>query len=133
MEDDRWREGLNVAQLAAVEHDGGPLLVVAGAGTGKTKTLASRVARLVGGGHDPDGILLLTLQRRGAPGASKVWGGTSHPIGHRLLPQHGPSVGLPPRLSVLDQGDATELLGVVRTDLGFAERGARFPKKETLL
>jgi len=145
MEDDRWREGLNVAQLAAVEHDGGPLLVVAGAGTGKTRTLASRVARLVAEGQDPDRILLLTFTRRaaremvrradslGATGASKVWGGTFHAIGHRLLRQHGPAVGLPPRLSVLDQGDATELLGVIRTDLGFAERGARFPKKETLL
>jgi DNA helicase-2/ATP-dependent DNA helicase PcrA len=145
MEDTRWREGLNVAQLAAVEHDSGPLLVVAGAGTGKTRTLASRVARLVAGGQDPDRILLLTFTRRaaremvrradslGATGASKVWGGTFHAIGHRLLRQHGPAVGLPPRLSVLDQGDATELLGVVRTDLGFAERGARFPKKETLL
>ena len=141
----RWREGLNPAQLAAVEHDGGALLVVAGAGTGKTKTLASRVARLVAEGQDPDRILLLTFTRRaaremvrradslGASDASKVWGGTFHAIGHRLLRQHGPAVGLPPRLSVLDQGDATELFGVVRTDLGFGERGARFPKKETLL
>ncbi|HEX4906437.1 MAG TPA: ATP-dependent helicase [Acidimicrobiales bacterium] len=141
----RWREGLNQAQLAAVEHDAGPLLVVAGAGTGKTRTLASRVARLVAEGQDPDRILLLTFTRRaaremvrradslGASEASKVWGGTFHSIGHRLLRQHGPAVGLPPRLSVLDQGDATELLGVVRTDLGFAERGARFPKASTLL
>jgi len=145
MDEPRWREGLNEAQQAAVEHDGGPLLVVAGAGTGKTRTLASRVARLIDEGQDPDRILLLTFTRRaaremvrradslGATGASKVWGGTFHAIGHRLLRQHGPAVGLPPRLSVLDQGDATELLGVVRTDLGFGERGARFPKKETLL
>ena len=144
-EERRWRDGLNEAQLAAVEHDGGALLVVAGAGTGKTKTLASRVARLVSEGQDPDRILLLTFTRRaaremvrradslGASEASKVWGGTFHSIGHRLLRQHGPAVGLPPRLSVLDQGDASELIGVVRTDLGFAERGARFPKKETLL
>jgi DNA helicase-2/ATP-dependent DNA helicase PcrA len=141
----RWQEGLNEAQRAAVTHDGAALLVVAGAGTGKTKTLAARVARLVAEGQDPDRILLLTFTRRaaremvrradglGAAGASKVWGGTFHAIGHRLLRQHGPAVGLPPRLSVLDQGDATELVGVVRTDLGFAERGVRFPKKETLL
>ncbi|HYD11122.1 MAG TPA: ATP-dependent helicase, partial [Acidimicrobiales bacterium] len=143
--DGRWREGLNESQLAAVEHAAGPLLVVAGAGTGKTKTLASRVARLIEEGQEPDRILLLTFTRRaaremvrradslGATGASKVWGGTFHAIGHRLLREHGQAVGLPPRLSVLDQGDATELLGVVRTDLGFAERGVRFPKKETLL
>src|SRR4051794_28358940 len=142
MDEARWREGLNAAQLAAVEHSCGPLLVVAGAGTGKTRTLASRVARLVAEGQDPDRVLLLTFTRRaaremvrradslGATSASKVWGGTFHAIGHRLLRQHGPAVGLPPRLSVLDQGDATELFGVVRTDLGFSERGSRFPKKE---
>ena len=141
----RWREGLNDAQRAAVEHPGGALLVVAGAGTGKTKTLAARVARLIAEGQDPDRVLLLTFTRRaaremvrradglGATGASKVWGGTFHAIGHRLLRQHGTAVGLPPRLSILDQGDATELLGVVRTDLGFGERAARFPKQSTLL
>jgi DNA helicase-2/ATP-dependent DNA helicase PcrA len=145
MDEARWLEGLNDAQRAAVEHGEGPLLVVAGAGTGKTSTLASRVARLIDRGQDPDRILLLTFTRRaaremvrradslGATGASKVWGGTFHAIGHRLLRHHGPAVGLPPRLSVLDQGDATELLGVVRTELGLAERGNRFPKKETLL
>ena len=141
----RWRDGLNESQLRAVEHDGGAVLVVAGAGTGKTRTLAARVARLIAHGQDPDRMLLLTFTRRaaremvrradslGAGGASKVWGGTFHSIGHRLLREHGVAVGLPPRLSVLDQGDATELLGVVRTNLGFSERGVRFPKKETLL
>src|SRR5438132_3381202 len=101
IEQPRWREGLNGAQMAAVEHLGGPLLVVAGAGTGKTRTLASRVARLVAEGQDPDRILLLTFTRRaaremvrradglGATAASKVWGGTFHSIGHRLLRQHG--------------------------------------------
>src|SRR5688500_20381613 len=104
MEEARWRDGLNDAQLSAVEHAGGPLLVVAGAGTGKTRTLASRVARLIAGGQDPDRILLLTFTRRaaremvrradslGAGSASKVWGGTFHAIGHRLLREHGPAV-----------------------------------------
>ena len=145
MDDHRWREELNAAQLEAVSHTGGPLLVVAGAGTGKTRTIAARVARLITEGQDPARILLLTFTRRaaremirradslGATGAAKVWGGTFHAVGHRLLREHGPSVGLPARLSVLDQSDAAELLGVVRTNLGFAERGARFPKKETLL
>src|ERR1041384_5077741 len=124
MEEPQWRQGLNSRQVTAVEHVGGPLLVVAGAGTGKTRTLASRVARLVEQGQDPDRILLLTFTRRaaremvrraealGATGASKVWGGTFHSIGHRLLRHHGPAVGLPPRLSVLDQADAAELFGV---------------------
>ena len=141
-----WRDGLNDAQLSAVTHEGGPLLVVAGAGTGKTRTLAARVARLLAAGVDPDRVLLLTFSRRaaremlrrsehlGAERASgRVWGGTFHAVGHRLLREHGHAVGLPPGMSILDQADATELFGVVRSERGLAERGKRFPKKETLL
>ncbi|HUS61865.1 MAG TPA: UvrD-helicase domain-containing protein, partial [Acidimicrobiales bacterium] len=89
----RWIADLNEAQRAAVLHDGGPLLVVAGAGTGKTKTLAARVARLVDQGTDPDRILLLTFSRRASRemlhraehmGADRkvgrVWGGTFHAV-----------------------------------------------------
>ena len=143
---ERWREGLDDAQLTAVTHDGGPMLVVAGAGTGKTRTLAARVARLLSGGVDADRVLLLTFSRRAARemlrraehlgadrATGRVWGGTFHAVGHRLLREHGHAVGLPPGTSILDQADATELMGVVRSALGLAERGRRFPKKETLL
>src|SRR5436305_1420487 len=89
---------LNPAQRTAAEHFAGPLLVVAGAGTGKTKTLAARVAALIHGGADPGRILLLTFTRRAASEmirragrvvgeavARAVWGGTFHSISHRLL------------------------------------------------
>ena len=141
-----WDVGLNESQAAAVDHDGGPLLVIAGAGSGKTRTIASRVAKLLGEGADPDRVLLLTFSRRasremlrraehlGAPRSSaRVWGGTFHAIANRLLRRHGAAVGLAPGFTILDQGDACDLLGVVRADLGLAERGRRFPKKETLL
>jgi len=141
-----WEVGLNPAQASAVAHDGGPLLVVAGAGSGKTRTLASRVARLLAEGADPDRLLLLTFSRRaaremlrradhlGAPRTSgQVWGGTFHAIANRLLRRHGSAVGLAEGFTILDQADACDLLGVVRAEMGLAERGKRFPKKETLL
>ena len=141
-----WDTGLNEAQAAAVTHDGAALLVIAGAGSGKTRTLASRVSRLLSEGADPDRLLLLTFSRRaaremlrraehlGAPRSSaRVWGGTFHAIANRLLRRHGAAVGLSEGFTILDQGDAGDLLGVVRADLGLAERGRRFPKKETLL
>jgi DNA helicase II / ATP-dependent DNA helicase PcrA len=141
----RWAEGLNSAQLAAVSHPGGPLLIVAGAGTGKTRTLAARVARLLDSGVRPDRILLLTFTRRAANemltrvgsltdrrAAARVWGGTFHAVANRLLRLHGPAVGLSPAFSVLDQHDAADVLGMVRTELGLAERGRRFPRSDTL-
>ena len=142
----RWSVDLNEAQTEAVTHDGGPLLVVAGAGSGKTKTLAARVARLVTEGADADRILLLTFSRRASKemlrraehlGATRatgqVWGGTFHAMGSRMLREHGRAVGLSGAFTILDQGDAADLFGVVRADLGLAERGKRFPKKDTLL
>jgi DNA helicase II / ATP-dependent DNA helicase PcrA len=141
-----WEVGLNPAQSEAVNHDGGALLVVAGAGSGKNRTLASRVARLLADGADPDRVLLLTFSRRasremlrradhlGAPRTSaRVWGGTFHAIANRLLRRHGAAAGLAEGFTILDQGDATDLVGVVRAELGLAERGRRFPKKDTLL
>ena len=138
--------GLNEAQLAAVDHRGGPLLVVAGAGAGKTRTIVARLARLLAEGVDPDRLLLLTFSRRAAAemlrraeqlGADRavrgVWGGTFHAIAHRMLREHGAAVGLSPGFTILDQADAADLLGVVRGQLGLGERGRRFPKKETLL
>lgn len=140
-----WLDDLNPEQRQAVVHDGGHLLIVAGAGSGKTATLAARVARLLADGVRPERILLLTFSRRAARemlvragqlaeagGARRVWGGTFHAVANRLLRQHGTAVGLRPGFTVLDQGDGTDLLGLVRADLGLGERGRRFPKKDTL-
>ncbi len=137
--------GLNPAQRDAVEHAGGPLLIVAGAGTGKTKTLVARLAALIEAGGAPDRILLLTFTRRAAAemvhraglatdprAAAAIWGGTFHAMANRLLRQFGHALGLPTGFTVLDQSDATDLLGWVRSDQGFAERGTRFPRKETV-
>ncbi|MHB8467570.1 MAG: ATP-dependent helicase, partial [Acidimicrobiales bacterium] len=134
-------DDLNPSQRAAVTHDGGHLLIVAGAGSGKTRTLACRVARLLASGVRPERILLLTFSRRAAremlarveaEGASRVWGGTFHAVANRLLRQHGAAVGLRAGFTVLDQGDTADLLGLVRHDLGLGEQGRRFPKKDTL-
>lgn len=121
------------------------MLVVAGAGSGKTRTLACRVARLLAGGVRPERILLLTFSRRAAremltragqisdtDGARRVCGGTFHAVANRLLRQHGAAVGLRAGFTVLDQGDNADLLGLVRHELGLSERGRRFPKKDTL-
>ncbi|MDP9451918.1 MAG: ATP-dependent helicase [Actinomycetota bacterium] len=140
-----WLDDLNPEQRRAVCHQDGHLLIVAGAGSGKTRTLACRVAHLLAGGVRPERILLLTFSRRAAremltragrlaeaEGARRVWGGTFHAVAHRLLRTHGAAVGLRPGFTVLDQGDAADLLGLVRHDLGLGERGRRFPKRETL-
>ena len=140
-----WLDDLNPEQRRAVLHDDGHLLIVAGAGSGKTRTLACRVARLLAGGARPERILLLTFSRRAAremltraaqlaeaEGARRVWGGTFHSVANRLLRQHGAAVGLRSGFTVLDQGDNADLLGLVRHELGLGERGRRFPKKDTL-
>src|SRR4030088_1210710 len=117
-------------QRAAVDHGGGPLLIVAGAGTGKTTTLASRLAALVERGASPERILLLTFSRReasellrraeamaGHDVARRVWGGTFHAVGNRVLRRHGRLLGLDPDFTVLDQADAADLLALVRSEL----------------
>jgi DNA helicase-2/ATP-dependent DNA helicase PcrA len=136
---------LNTAQRDAVEHDGGPLLVVAGAGSGKTWTLACRVASLIDRGVPPQQILLLTFTRRaaremlrraelltGERGVGRVWGGTFHAMGNRLLRLHGRALGLSPSFTVLDRSDTADLMDLIREELGFGQRGRRFPRKETL-
>ncbi len=146
-----WLAGLNPQQLSAVEHAHGPLLIAAGAGTGKTRTLACRVARLVADGTPPERILLLTFTRRAAREmveraramtgdrtTGRVVGGTFHAVANRLLRQHGSALGLPPGFSILDQADAADLIGIVRAGLGLGEGdghtgGRRFPRKETLV
>ncbi len=137
--------GLNPAQRVAVTHGEGPLLVVAGAGTGKTKTLACRVAHLIQRGVAPERVLLLTFTRRAAKEmldragrhtsraiAAKVWGGTFHAVANRLLRIYGQSLGLPAQFTVMDQTDTTDLFGIVRRSLDATDKGQRRPKKETL-
>ncbi len=136
---------LNQQQADAVAHTGSPLLIVAGAGTGKTKTLVSRVLRIIEDGADPSRILLLTFTRRSASemigrvsassndrAASQVWGGTFHAISNRILRHYGKTAGLKDGFTVLDQSDTADMFGIVRNEEGFGERGKRFPRKETI-
>jgi DNA helicase II / ATP-dependent DNA helicase PcrA len=136
---------LNPQQRAAVEHADGPLLVIAGAGTGKTKTLATRVAHLVDRGVAPERILLLTFTRRAAQEmlrragrltsqsrAGRVWGGTFHSVGNRLLRTYGHALGLPPNFTVMDQSDSADLMNLLRNELELGRGPKRFPRKETL-
>jgi DNA helicase-2/ATP-dependent DNA helicase PcrA len=136
----------------------GPLLVIAGAGTGKTSTLAHRVAHLLLEGVAPERLLLLTFSRRAAlemtrraqqavaesirsaPGAGAQqahlrlpWSGTFHAIGNRLIREYASRLGLDPSFSVLDRTDAADLMDVVRHRLGLSQTGQRFPRKDTCL
>jgi DNA helicase-2/ATP-dependent DNA helicase PcrA len=125
---------LNPQQLAAATFGDGPLLVVAGAGTGKTRALVYRVAHLLGRGVPPHRILLLTFTRRAsqemlgrvarlAGGASaRVHGGTFHATAHRLLRAYGPAAGIAKDITILDQGDSEDLMGMSRAALGFGQR-----------
>src|SRR5262249_33531643 len=156
---------LNDGQLAAVRYGVGdgrsplPLLIIAGAGTGKTKTLAHRVAHLVLNGADPRRILLLTFTRRAAAEMTRraalilgearrretqkpveafaavgiSWSGTFHGIANRLLRLHAYTIGLDPSFTVLDRSDSADLMNLVRNDLGFSKKVRRFPKKDTCL
>jgi DNA helicase-2/ATP-dependent DNA helicase PcrA len=135
---------LNHEQAAAATHGDGPLLIIAGAGTGKTRTLVCRVAHLISRGIPPDRILLLTFTRRAAQemlsraarlvGASsgRVHGGTFHATAHRLLRRFGPAAGLAGDFTIMDQGDAEDLMQLCRAQIGVARKEKRFPKKETL-
>jgi DNA helicase-2/ATP-dependent DNA helicase PcrA len=161
-------EKLNTAQRRAVTYgeplpadkgyQSGPLLIVAGAGTGKTDTLAHRVAHLVINGVDPARILMLTFTRRAANemrrraheitrkalddplgGASQSisqrlsWAGTFHAIGNRLLRHYAPHLKLDPHFSVIDRADAADIMDALRQELGLAATEQRFPRKDTCL
>jgi DNA helicase-2/ATP-dependent DNA helicase PcrA len=133
---------------------GGPLLVVAGAGTGKTLTLAARVAWLVAQGVDPQRLLLLTFSRRAAgemarragrllhaslglstrtPPPVLPWCGTFHSVGARLLREEAARIGLPEGFTVLDRADAQDLMAMARQSLGLAASETRFPMAPTCL
>jgi DNA helicase II / ATP-dependent DNA helicase PcrA len=136
----------------------GPLLILAGAGTGKTNTLAHRTAHLVLNGVDPARILMLTFTRRAAQEMIRrtqvivaevladrgklgdrsvqsrlVWSGTFHSVGNRILRLFAKHLGLDPSFTVLDRADAADLMDVIRHELGFSGKEKRFPRKDTCL
>ncbi|MGE0472874.1 MAG: ATP-dependent helicase [Nitrospirales bacterium] len=139
-----YAEELNPQQLAAVEVVEGPALVIAGAGSGKTRTLVYRVARLIDMGIPPGSILLLTFTRKAAQEmlgrvglligsrSEHVAGGTFHSVANILLRRFGRPVGLEPGFTILDRGDAEDLLSLLRGQLGLNDLGKRFPRKHTL-
>jgi len=158
----RHLDHLNPAQRQAVEYGvvargsniAGPLLVIAGAGSGKTNTVAHRVAHLIVHGADPSRLLLLTFSRRaaaelerrverivtasvGEQGASLrhriVWSGTFHAVGARLLRMFAASIGLDPTFTIHDRNDSADLMNLVRHELGLSEKAQRFPLKATCL
>jgi len=141
-------EKLNERQRAAATHGAAPLLIIAGAGTGKTNTLAHRVAHLVLHGASPQRILLLTFTRRAALEMTRrarrivgevaadvrlPWSGTFHSLANRLLRRYAGRLGLDAAFSVLDRGDAADLIDVARHELGYSKTEKRFPRKDTCL
>ena len=134
---------LNEAQLKAVMTTEGPLLIVAGAGTGKTRTLVYRVARLVEIGAKPESVLLLTFTRRAATSmlsraaaladarCQRVSGGTFHSLGHLVLRKYSELAGLQKNFTVLDQGDTEDLLDLLRRQLRLT-KDRHFPRKRTI-
>jgi len=143
-----WLSELNEAQREAVTCPDGPVLIVAGAGSGKTRTLAYRVAYLLATGVEPGRILLLTFTRRAAeemlkrataiaarsaPAAGRVWGGTFHATANRLLRIYAKAAGLRKDFTVMDQSDARDMINVIRHEMELNSREKRFPRKATCL
>src|SRR3984957_7605364 len=156
-----YLDALNPEQRRAVEHGvtadghvGAPLLVIAGEGSGKTNTLAHRVAHLIVSGADPRRILLMTFSRRAASEMAKrveriarkvlgeragvmtdalSWAGTFHGIGARLLREHADQIGLDPAFTIHDREDSADLMNLVRHERGFSKTESRFPTKGTCL
>jgi len=135
---------LNQQQLAAVTAPPGPLLVIAGAGSGKTRTLTYRVAYLLENGIDPRNILLLTFTNKAARemlgrvanllpvDASGLWGGTFHSIGNRILRRHGSALGYSSAFTIMDREDQKDLIDAVVISAGIDPREIRFPKGDVL-
>ena len=138
--------------------EAGPLLIIAGAGTGKTNALAHRTAHLVLSGVDPGRILMLTFTRRAAQEMIRraqlvvdevlsergkmgdrgvvsrlLWSGTFHSVGNRILRLSAKHLGLDPNFTVLDRADAADVMDVLRHELGFSGKDKRFPRKDTCL
>jgi DNA helicase II / ATP-dependent DNA helicase PcrA len=137
-------EGLNPAQVQAVTTTEGPVLVIAGAGSGKTKTLVHRVAHLIDKGVSPSSILLMTFTRKSAQNmlrrasligdrrSESVTGGTFHSFAHMILRQEGHLLGYRNGFTILDKSDAEDLIAGVRADMGAQKSDKRFPQKGTL-
>ncbi len=135
---------LNPAQYEAVMHNEGPALVIAGAGTGKTRTLVYRVARLVEDNVNPDTILLLTFTRKSSAEmlrrasnildgrCEKVSGGTFHSFGLQTLRKYADRLGYPQTFTVIDQADIEDIINLIRSQKKYGNNKKRFPKKETL-
>ena len=148
MVDRNYLQDLNERQREAVLWGDGPLLVVAGAGSGKTRTLAYRVAHLIENGVPPEKIMLLTFTRRAAREmlgraasllgnntsvTAQVWGGTFHATANRLLRIYGKALDLAPEFTIMDQSDAEDMLQVIRHKIIEKQVKGRFPRKGTLL
>ena len=140
----RYDEELNAAQLAAVEQVAGPILVIAGAGTGKTRTLIYRVARMIESGIQPGNILLLTFTRKASgemlrrasalvgSRAEEVEGGTFHSFANLILRRYGDRLGYDRNFSILDQADSEDVINFLRGQMGLDAKSRRFPRKRTL-
>ena len=135
---------LNEQQLAAVTAPPGPILVIAGAGSGKTRTLTYRVAYLLENGIDPRNILLLTFTNKAARemlnrvanllpvDASGLWGGTFHSVGNRILRRHGSALGYSSGFTIMDREDQKDLIDTVVANAGIDPKEIRFPKGDVL-
>jgi DNA helicase-2/ATP-dependent DNA helicase PcrA len=139
-----YQQELNASQYEAVSAVNGAYLIIAGAGTGKTRTLVYRVARLVESGYDPNSILLLTFTRKAAnemlkrasalldDRCSKIRGGTFHSFANLTLRKYSKAAGLNSNFTILDQGDSEDIINLIRSQKGLISKERRFPKKETL-
>jgi DNA helicase-2/ATP-dependent DNA helicase PcrA len=139
-----YRNSLNPAQYEAVTSVNGPHLIIAGAGTGKTRTITYRVAYLVELGVKPESILLLTFTRRAAgemlrraailldARCEKVAGGTFHSFANTVLRRYAPLINFESSFTILDQGDAEDVVNLLRTTMKYDTRERRFPRKQTL-
>ena len=135
---------LNASQYEAITATEGPLLVIAGAGSGKTRTLTYRVARLVEAGVSPSGILLLTFTRKAAQQmleratelldsrCGKVAGGTFHSFGNSILRKYAPHMGLAPGFAIMDRADAEAAISILRKEIHAGPKHRSFPRKHTL-
>ena len=139
-----YQEELNPSQFEAASSVNGCFLIIAGAGTGKTRTLVYRVARLIELGHDPNSILLLTFTRKAAnemmkrasmlldDRCSKIRGGTFHSFANVTLRKYAKAIGLDSSFTILDQSDSADVINLIRSQDGFITKEKRFPNKQTL-
>ncbi len=139
-----YREELNASQFEAASAVNGCYLIIAGAGTGKTRTLVYRVARLIELGYDPNSILLLTFTRKAAnemmkrasmlldDRCSKIRGGTFHSFANITLRKYAKALGLDSSFTILDQSDTTDVINLIRSQDKFITKEKRFPNKQTL-